>query len=124
MIVINSMITLAMFLCIQLTALGQNLIVVVAFYIFCWLSIVWLCTSFWVLFDAFRRIKRISIEAKLNIDTKMVRLHLFTYAAFLVTLLLFFAALLDVPEKVVIICTLLFSVASFTSQLGLVYIFN
>lgn len=98
--------------------------VVVVFYILAWLSIVWMCISFWVLFDAFRRIKRLSDQANLNIDTKMVRLHLFTYAAFLVTLLLFYLALLDAPKTAVIVCTVLFSIASFTSQLGLVYIFN
>ena len=54
----------------------------------------------------------------------MVRIHLFTYAAFLVSVFLFFSALVNVPKTFVIVFTILFSVASFTSQLGLVYIFN
>ena len=54
----------------------------------------------------------------------MVRIHLFTYAAFLVSVFLFFSALINAPKTFVIVFTILFSVASFTSQLGLVYIFN
>ena len=75
-------------LCLQLK-FGESLLVLVVFYVLVWLNMVWLCISFWVLFDAFRRINRLTDQAHLNIDTNMVRLHLSTYAAFLVTLLLF-----------------------------------
>lgn len=123
-IILAGLVSMSLFICLQFTNIGQSTLVVVIFEIAVWLTIVWECTSYWVLYDAFKRLTKISQDAGLNINTKMVRLHLVYYTAYLLSLLLLFSALLDAPEVAVIVSTNLFAVATFTGQLGLVFIFN
>lgn len=42
------------------------------------------------LFDAFRRIKKLSKEAKFVLNTKMIRMSLFSYASFVFSSILFY----------------------------------
>ena len=94
------------------------------FYIALWMSIVWECASFWVLFDAFRRIKRLTHEAGLKIETKMVRIHLLSYGVYLLSMVFLFASLLNYPKLTLIVTTNLYAFALFCAQFCLVLIFN
>jgi hypothetical protein len=51
------------------------------------------------LFDAFRRIKKLSEEAKFVLNTKMIRMSLFSYASFVLSSILFYIGTLGKIEN-------------------------
>ena len=103
----------------------EGLGILICFYLFFWIKIVFDSFSCWVLFDAFRRITTFSTTGNLLLDSGVVRLHLVSYAVFILSLLLFYAANIGTPPAwFVTSMTVFFAVATLISQLLLIKIFN
>lgn len=83
---------------LEFTSLTYNLMLQILFYISLWSTIIFDCISCWVLYDSFKRIKLYSVKANLEIKTRMMRFHLFSYALFLLSLFLFFGANIGGPK--------------------------
>ena len=83
---------------IEFTSLSQNILIVILFYLSLWSTIIFDCISCWVLYDSFRSIKFYSVKADLEINTKMMRYHFFSYVLFLLSLFLFFGANIGGPK--------------------------
>ena len=84
---------------IEFTKLTNNLIIQILFYSSLWSTIIFDCISCWVLYDSFKRIKLYSAKANLEINTRMMRFHLFSYVLFLLSLFFFFGANIGEPPQ-------------------------
>ena len=80
--------------------------------------------SCYLLFDAFRRIRKHKVAANLKINTAMMHVHQAAYALFVVSLLFYFVSNVGGPSWFVAWMTILVCVTSFASQALLIFIFN
>ena len=96
----------------------------ILFYTSLWSTIIFDCISCWVLYDSFKRIKLYAVKTNLEINTKMMRFHLFSYALFLLSLFLFFGANIGGPKWFITSMFIFVELTNFFSQLLLMFIFN
>jgi hypothetical protein len=102
----------------------ESVFINVLFFFSLWTQLLIDVLSCYILWDSFRRIQSFSkVNENLDVNEKMVRLHILSYSLFLVSLLLYFGSYVMPKKNLISLMTILVSTTNTVSQAILGYIF-
>lgn len=115
---------MVMFLLLNFKLDNQGKFALFIFYFALWLSPFFDGFSCWLLFDAFKRMKKYAVSANMKANTRMMHIHMASYALLVISLLFYYGSNLGGPSWFVTSMTILVCITSLASQILLIFIFN
>jgi hypothetical protein len=110
-----SILTMVLFLLLNFKLDNQGMFALFMFYFSLWTNPFFDGFACWLLFDAFKRMKKYAVSANMKANTRMMHIHMTSYALLVLSLLFYFASNVGGPSWFVDSMTIFVCITSLAS---------